>query len=195
MPIALDELDYDHTLHENRSAADAKLYVRFYTDIVPDPVATAESGIRKFRDATMVQIMVPGDKRNIVIREARDDDKQRFAKTYEAFQRNSSQGIDGYPLSQWAMVSRAMVEELKYLGFVTVEQVAGASDAACGKYPGLRELSRRATAWLQAQKDSAPLEQLNSALEARDAQIKEMQAQIAQLIASNGAKVDAKAAK
>lgn len=179
--MALETLDYDHTLFESRTKGDEKLYVRFYADIVPDPDATAQTGIRKFRDTVMIQIMVPGDKRNIVVREAREDDKERFAAAFKKFEDGNADVLDGFPLSQWPMASRAMVEELKYLGFHTVEHVARAADIACAKHPGLRELKSRAAAWLQAQQDAAPIEKLNSALESRDKEIEALKAQMAQM--------------
>ena len=179
----LETLEFDHTLFESRTKGDEKLYVRFFPDIVPDVDATAATGIRKFRDATMIQIMVPGDKRNVVIREAREDDKQRFAATHKKYEEGNSAVLDGFPLAQWPLASRAMVEELKYLGFVTVEHVANANDSACSRYPGLRELKTRATSWLQAQADAAPIEKLNTAIETKDKEIGALKQQMAEITA------------
>ncbi len=176
MPLA--ELDYDYRIHEQPHKGDEKLYVRFYRDILPDEHATQQTGIRKFRDAEFIQIMVPGDKRSVVVREVRESDKLRWPAVYKKFSEGSGEHIEGYPLAQWPLATRAMVEELKYLGFVTVEQVASATDLACSKHPGLRELSRRAQGWLQAQKDAAPIEKLNSELEKRDAEMAALKASL-----------------
>lgn len=182
MPLA--ELEFDHTLFdsENRKKGDEKLYVRFFSDVLPDDDATAATGMRKFRDAEMIQIMVPGSKTSIVVREVRDDDKHRFGDLYERF-KAGHESVVGYPLSQWPMATRAMVEELKYVGFVTVEQVAEANDMACQRYPGLRELKARAASWLAAQRDSAPIEKLNSEVEARNAEIAALKQQMAEMAA------------
>jgi uncharacterized coiled-coil protein SlyX len=175
----LAQLEYDYTVHSDRMKADDKLYVRFFMDVLPDDEATKTTGIKKFRDVEMVQIMVPGDKRNITIREARDSDKVRFARHYERFQANNKEeALDGFPLSQWGLLSKAQTEELRYLGFRTVEHVANANDSVMNKYPGLRELSKRAAAWLQAQANAAPVEKLNSALAERDQTIAAMKAQM-----------------
>lgn len=176
--MPLEELSYDHTVHEDRRKNDNRLMVRFYNDIIFDPDATKDAGIRKFRDCTMVQIMVPGDRRNIIVREARDDDKERFAKQYERFQSSGDEALDGYPLVQWPLVARSQVEELKYLGFRTVENVAHANEAAFAKYPGLRELSRRAQAWLEAQQGAAPIEKMNSVIDAQNEEIAQLRAQM-----------------
>lgn len=179
--MSLAELEFDHNLFSARTAGDSKLLVRFFHDILPDEEASAATGIRKFRDAEFVQIMVPGDKRNITIREVRDDDRTRFAKQYDMFKAGAENQVTGYPLKEWPLATRAVVEELKYLGFTTVEQVAEASDGIVGKYPGLRELQRRAQNWLQAQTSAAPMERLQNELATRDAQIKALQDQIAAL--------------
>lgn len=179
--MELDTLDYDHTMHENHSAADKKLYVRFFMEVMPDDIATAEAGMRKFRDAEMIQIMAPGDKRNIVVREVRHEDTTRFESLYQRFKATNESVPEGYPLAQWPMASRAMVEELKYLGFMTVEQVAGASDTAMTKSPGLRELQRRASAFIETQRQTAPVEKLQGLIEKQNEQIAAMQLQLAQL--------------
>lgn len=180
--MELETFDMDHRTFESRNAGDSKLYVRFFSDILPDPDASAATGIRKFRDAVMIQIMVPGDKRNIVIREAREEDKQRFPEIYRRFEEGAGEALDGFPLSQWPMATRAMVEELKYLGFITVEHVANATDQACGKHPGLRELKRRAEAWLKAQRDAAPIEQMSAQLEKLQQTNAALEAQMAELM-------------
>jgi hypothetical protein len=181
--MALAELEFDHTIFNEQHKGDDKLYVRFFNDIVPDPDKSAETGMRKYRDATMIQIMVPGDKRNIVVREAHEGDKQRFSKLYERFADGKGEHVDGYPLAQWPLASRAMVEELKWLGFQTVEQVAGANDASCSKYPGLRELKARAESWVAAQQGAAPIEKLNTELEKSNTQVAALQQQMAEMAA------------
>lgn len=180
--MELQELDYDHSIHERDRAGDDRLYVRFYKDVVPDEEATKAAGMRKFRDVDMIQIVVPGDKRNIVVREVRDDDKVRFEKYWGAYSQGVDEQVSGFPLSEWSMITRAIVEELKYLGFRTVEQLANASEASLGKYPGMRELQRRAKTWLESQLKAAPIEKMNAELETRDKQIQALQAQVQALM-------------
>ncbi len=160
--------------------------VRFYKDIIPDLEQTKATGIKKFRDCVMIQIMVPGDRRNIIVREVRDDDKLRFTKHWERFQSSDEETLDGYPLAQWALLSRAQVEELKYLGFRTVENVALANEAAFSKYPGLRELSRRAAAWLEAQNGAAPIEKMQSIIDSQAEMLVQLQTQMRALLEGAG---------
>lgn len=179
--MALAELDYDHTWHEREHAGDEKLFVRFYTEVLPDIEQSEATGMRKFRDAVMVQIMTPGAKNNIVVREARPDDIERFPKQYSQFTAGQEEDLTGFPLKEWPLCTRAMTEELRYLGFRTVEHIASATDAVIGKYPGMRELQRRAQTWLAAQKETAPLEKAMVELEKRDETIAAMQAQMAEM--------------
>jgi hypothetical protein len=194
----MQELEFDHKVFEQDRAGDDKLFVTFYPDVLPDEAASAATGIRKFRDADMIRIIIPGSKTNIIDREVRDDDKVRFPKQWERYKAGDSEQVIGFPLKEWPLATRAIAEELKYLGFRTVEQVAGASDAIASKYPGFRELQRRAKIWLEAQESAAPVQRMQSELEARDQQLalqkkqlEELAAKIAVLQAANGKKQEA----
>lgn len=177
--MELGTLDHDYKWHEDQWAGDSKLAVRFYMDVLPDEEASKQTGMRKFRDAEMVMIQVPGDRNNVVIREVRVDDRVRFEKLYEKFKQGVEEQASGFPLREWPAMTRAMAEELRYLGFHTVEQVANANDAALGKYPGLREVSVRARQWLALQEGAAPAEKLQAQVEELTAQLKALQAQVA----------------
>lgn len=181
--MALTELEYDHNMFEKQYGGDEKLVVYFFSEVLPDPEASAETGMKKFRDADMIHIQTPGDRLNIVIREARDDDKERFAAQFKKYKADADDQLTGYPLKEWPLATRAMAEELKHIGFRTVEQVAAANDQACSRYPGLRELSKRATAWLQAQNDAAPLEKLAEEVKKRDELLAAQAAQLAEMAA------------
>jgi hypothetical protein len=176
-------LDYDYTAHENRTRDDKKLYVRFFTDILLDEEASKAAGMRKFRDVEMIHIMVPGNKNNIIIREVRDEDKGRFSDQYTKFTENreAEEQLVGFPLSQWGSLSRATAEELRYLGFRTVESVAEAQDSVLSKHPGLRELQKRAKLWLESQKSTAPLDAAQAKLDEQTKTIESLQAQMAEM--------------
>lgn len=182
----LETLDYDHTVHEAREKHDDKLMVRFYKDVVPDEAGTKDAGYKKFREAIMVQIVVPGNRRQITIREAREDDIRRFEKHYNRFKANDEVQMDGFPLAQWPLMTRAQVEELRYFHFYTVEHVANAQESVMSKYPGLRELSRRAQAWLTTQKEAAPVEKLQTQIDDLAQQNKVLQEQIALFMKESG---------
>ena len=165
-----------------RYAGDAKLFVVFFLHPREDKAKTAESGRPMFLDEEYVRIMVPGDKDNVVIRPARDLDKQRFAKQYAAFQQGEGEIQEGTPLKAWPMMSRGQVEEMKFFGVYTVEQLADLADVHVGKFMALGKLKQQAQAYIQAAKDTAPLTQLNAAVEQKDAEIASLSQALEELI-------------
>lgn len=177
----MDTLDHDYTAHTKQGAGDDKLFVIFENYFTPDGVKTEEEGRPIFLDEVYIRIVTPGDRDNIIHRPMRPTDKFRFPKSWAAFNLDAQSIGDGTRLEEWTLMSRSMVEELKYLGFRTVESVAEANDAACGKVPGLREMSARAKAWLDKSKKTAEVTKAQAEIEKRDAQIAALQEQISQL--------------
>jgi hypothetical protein len=157
--------------------ADAQLHVEFYT---------REEGANK--GAPYVRIMAPGDKTNIIDQPLRDDHKQRFPRQwlyYQMQQNESAAEQIGTPLSQWHKdypeeINRDQIAELAILKFVTVEQLALASDGQLQRVGmggvGLREKARM---YLN-RKNRADA---NGELEETKRQLAELQAQMAALIA------------
>lgn len=174
--MPLEELAFDHKVFNDRYLADDKLYARFYQEVMPAGVV---NGIKKFENVEMISIMQPGNKLSMVVRVARPEDKERFAKSYAMFVNGKEEQFDGTPLKEWSAVdSPALLEELKYMGFRTVESVSKASDAACTNYPGMRMLKMRAERWLTLQAEKAPAVALEAALADRDKMLASMQEQM-----------------
>jgi hypothetical protein len=183
------EADYDITEQamlggENnaRFAHDSKLFVTFFKHPTQDQAKTLAEGRPMFREETYVRIMVPGDKDSIVVRPARDMDKQRFAKQHDAFEKGEGELHDGTPLKAWPMITRGQVEELKFFGVYTVEALADLADVHVQKFMGVGALKTQAQAYMQAAKDSAPLVQLNAALEDKDNEIAALNQAVQDLI-------------
>src|SRR5690606_9295016 len=112
----------------NRYKEDDKLAVAFFFSPVQDDEATAREGRPIFKDAEFIKILIPGDKTNVVVRQASQSDKDRFAQQYARFKNNQQEVLEGTPLEAWPLVTRSQVEELKYFGVRTVEQLAGMAD-------------------------------------------------------------------
>lgn len=149
-------------LDARQGQMDKNLYVRFFVDAVQDLEKTTLEGRPIFRDAEMVEIRVRGDRNNIVIREVTPQDKKRFKAAYADFKSDGEKLSSGTPLSQWPAMSRSMVEELKYLGFRTVEDVAAAEELAFNKVMGLRAMAEKAKYFLEQAKGLAPLDTLQA---------------------------------
>jgi hypothetical protein len=123
--------------------ADAQLHVEFYT---------REDGPNKGKP--YVRIQAPGDKTNIVDQPLRDDHKARFPRQWLYYQMQQSESAAqeiGTPLLHWHRenpdeLNKDQVAELNILKFVTVEQLALASDGQLQRVGmgaiGLREKAR-----------------------------------------------------
>lgn len=181
----MQEADYGMTeqamREQDRNRGDEHLYVQFFMYPLQDKAKTLEEGRPIFVDTEFVKIMVPGDKENIVTREVRESDKNRFPKQYLAFKNQEKELMEGTPLGKWSYVTAAQVEELKYFGILTVEQLANVSDGNAQKFMGINLLKRRAQEYLDASAEEAPVVQLQDELAKRDSQIEEQQSVIADL--------------
>jgi len=163
-------------LDSDVSNADAQLHVEFYVK---------DDGPGKGK--TYCRVMAPGDKTNIIDQPAREEDKARFPRQWLYFQTQQSDGVAaeiGTPLSAWHKdapeeITRDQIAELVILKFVTVEQLALASDAQLQRIGmggvGLRE---RAKLYLN-RKNRA---ESSAELEDTKRQLAELHAQMAALM-------------
>lgn len=157
----LDTLEYDHNVHNQASReADKSLAVRLFKAPVRNDDKSAQEGRPIFDDTLMIEIRVRGDRNSVIQRPVRPEDKMRFRDVFIAFEKGAEAGASGTPLSQWPLMTAAQVEEMKYLGFYTVENVAEAHDGVLGKFPGLRALQEKAKLYLEQAKGGAPMERL-----------------------------------
>ena len=159
------------------------LYVEFYLDAVPDPAATLEAGHPKFKEVPFVMIMVPGDKTSVIRRpvrtgQHRKDDNNRFHNEYVAFLQKKDAPVDGYPLTEWAAISKSQVLELQYFGFKTVEHLANITDTNAQKGMGLITLRNKARLFIETSKEGAPLLRMQEELKGRDDLIAALQMQM-----------------
>jgi len=147
-----------------------------------------------FDDVDFVVIEIPGEKESIVERPAKycgfepcraphpgACDVHRFFRQWTAYKQGKSEQTQGLDLKKWPGVERSQVEELAYHKVYTVEQLALMSDSNAERFLALRTKARE---YLAAAEKQAPMVEMRSELESRDAQIKKMQAQIEELIAA-----------
>lgn len=178
----------DFNLFTRANAGDETLFVVFYMGVLQNEGKTVEAGRPIFDDVECVKVIVPGDRNNVVDRPATTHDKQRFAKQYAAFKagKTGDEQVSGTRLTDWPFLTRAQIEEFRYLGIRTVEQLAEVRDDVCTKVPGMHQLKRNAQIWLDRAKGTA-----ESAKAAK--QITEQQNQIETLqrvVAAQGEKLE-----
>ncbi len=167
----MDTLDYDHEIFNSQQAeADKNLAVRFFSMPLRNETKSVEAGRPIYDDTQMIEIRVRGDRNNIVQRPVRDGDERRFRGAFEAHKRGTEALGSGTPLGEWPAMGAAMIEEMKYLGFTTVEQIAEANDGVCAKVPGLTHFKNKAKIFMEYAKGAAPIEQLSERVKELESQ-------------------------
>lgn len=155
---------------------------KFYTADVKDEAASSAKGRYVGRKVDMVRIIIPGDKHNIVERRVRENDKERWPKAYEAFRRMEDYVPDGTIIDTWPMLSRAQVEDLKYMNIFTVEQIADLPDDKLGSIGlGGRMMRKHAQAFIETSKRGAVPAQLVAENEQLRGQVGLLVQQVAEL--------------
>lgn len=151
---------------------DDNLSVRFSIEALENPAKTKEAGRPIFDETEMIEIRIPGDP-DIRKRPVNEGDKVRFARHYDAWKRNQNQEtVSGTPLSAWPLIKRSQVEEAKFFGVHTVEQLANIADVNLQRLgPGWPTLRQQSIDWLKKAEDGALLGKLRSELEERDRRI------------------------
>lgn len=171
------ELDH-HLFNLNQpDAGDAKLVAFFYMGVLQNEHRTSQEGRPMFDDIECIKIIVPGDKNSVIDRPATVADKRRFSKQYEMFRAGKSedQQVEGTPLTEWPFLSRAQVEELKYLGIRTVEHIADCRDDIAARVNGMHALKRNAQVWLGKAKSAGEASKTAKLIEDQAAQIAALQ--------------------
>lgn len=165
-----ETIDYDPAVHTTNSE-DAKMHVIFYMSFTKNESKSKEEGRAVFDDEPYTKIFTPGDRTNIIDRPTRQSDKMRWPAKWAQFSNNQDQRASGTPLVEWPIISRGQAEELKFLGFMTVEQVADVGDHI--SYMGIQSLKQKAKAFLEIAKgNTAPMEKMSSDLKESQALLK-----------------------
>jgi hypothetical protein len=140
----------DMAMNNSRYHGDESLLVRFYTHPRKNLTKSEEENRPIFEDTTYIEIMQPGNKDSIIQRPATARDKQRFAQHFQRFEaRVSDDQVEGTLLSEWPQVTRAQVEELRFLNIRTVEQLAVVSDSNAQNIMGIQMLKSKAQKYLE----------------------------------------------
>ena len=158
--------------------------LRFFSDPVEQSGLSAEQGRPVFKDVDMVGITNPGSRDEIVVsaeKKAKTD--EYIAWAYAKWKKTQEQVVDGTPVETVPFLSKAVVLELKAINIHSLENLAEAPEPAIQRMMGLRELKKKAQAYLAAAKDTAILSKMQHELNQRDQTIAAMKAQMDQMSA------------
>ena len=131
-----------------------------------------------FHDREYVEIRIPGNKDEIRVRPVRETDRLNWPREYEAFKNGQTAPQTGTPLEQLPFMLKSQVEEYAFFGVRTAEQLVSMPDDLAQKFVGHQGLKHRVQAFVDAAAGAAPAEKLRTELEARDAQIALLMAQM-----------------
>lgn len=170
--------------------------VRFFQEAKQLGFESEAAGHPVFRDVDMVEIQIPGDMNNNVVKEVTEKEMRAFPREYEAYKRGLEPSVDGIPLEQWPLLTPAQVKNYKAWNFATVEQIAGMSDLFAGKIGmGVNGHIAAAKAYIANAKDSALAQKQAVEIERKDQQIADLQRQINELASMIQREESAPAAK
>ena len=163
--------------------ADENLLVKFFLKTRPKKgLAPHENA--QFIEVEYIEIRVAGARDPQACRPASEVDKQRFPRHYAAFKQRVELPEEGFPLAEWPLINRSMVETLTFMNVKTVEQLANLNDTHVSSIMGGAGFKQKAQAWLKDRNSNDALARENSTLKA---QMAEVQAQMAELLAAQKA--------
>lgn len=178
-----------------RFAEDNKLYIEFYRTPFLHAGKSQQEGRAIYEERDCIRIHVPGDKLTVIERPIDEIDRVRFADRYSKWRAGQAEAVTGTPLSALPGMNPAKVEEYKFYKIMTVEQLAGATDAIGQKFMGFQSDKQRAKAFLEVAAGNAPIEKLQNEIDAERnarlesaAALEQVQAELAALKSAMGKK-------
>lgn len=156
----------------NRFAGDSRLHVSFSMRPLFNEEESGKAQRPIYEDREFIQIMIPGDKQNIILRVAEDFDRQRFPEHYAKFKAGASQVI-GTPLANAGIFPASRCEEFAHFGIRTVEQLANANDNLAPRFMGFHGDKAAAQKWLDKLTGGEALLKKIEVLEAQLSALKE----------------------
>jgi len=191
--MSTDVLDFAMNFDDNQqSEADKRLLVAFFKDTVKNETKSIAAGRPIFDEIDLVKIITPGS-RDSFIGDATEQYQHRFKAQWERYKAGQAQAVSGTPLNMLPWLSVSQIAEFSAVGCQTVEQLVGMPDAVSQKFMGHHAIKQKALAYLDAATSAAPMLKLQSELDKRDEQIKELQTQMAAIIAASEKKAAVKA--
>ena len=177
-----DELDFEMNFEQQQqSEADRKLFVIFFKGTVKNETKSIAEGRPIFDEIDLVKIMTPGS-RDTFVGDATPDYQARFPQQWARYKANQSQEDGGTPLNMVPWLTVGQIEEFKAFNVRTIEGLAGMADSVAQKFMGFHEFRRKAQAYLEAAKETAPIHKMQAELQKRDDEIAQLKETVANLV-------------
>ena len=151
----------DMALNRVAGNGDETMLVKFENISRHNEAKSKEAGTPIHEMVTFISIRTPGQRDEEVKRAIRPADKLRFPEHWKAFNdRENIPQAEGTPLSEWAGVNAAQIEEFKYLHITTVQQLVNVSDTNANNIRGFYAIKEKAIAYLNSALDNKAAEEL-----------------------------------
>jgi hypothetical protein len=137
---------------------------KFYYEWVADTSKPKGDGTFEEKQVEMIMVEYPGaDKTPVRIT---DQIREEYAAEYNAWKKGVEIPVTGTPLTKWSAMPRAVCEEMERFGFLTLEQLSSANDAAANKLGPLKSWVKKAKEFEKAaNSDQAKVAALTEQLE------------------------------
>lgn len=141
-------------VHTVQHGDDNDVPVRFFQKAVQNKFRSKQENRPIFEDKDFIRIFYVGS-RDYLDREATEQDKRRFSRQWEAYQKQEKHSWQGTPLASYPGMTEAMKNTLEYYHVYTVEGLVSSSDATLDQVGmGARELQKNAKAWVEHAKEN-----------------------------------------
>lgn len=158
---------------------DTSMVVMFFLKPIRNAAKSAEEGRPWFDDKVFVRIHPPGERLNIIEREANDSDKRRFPMQWAQYRENAPQTADGTPIDMLFADKPSVAAMLKASGVHTVEQCAKLSAHAIETIGmGAQQWVNDAQRYLEVADKGVKASQLKRALDEKDQKINTLENKI-----------------
>lgn len=163
---------------------DDKLIVGFYKKSVSNAARSREMGIPFHESKDFVKIQHPGETLNIVDRPVLDDDKRRWPRQWDNYQRGVNQVPDGVPLSLLFPAAPHIVTMMRGYNIHTVEQLSNLSAEAISTVGmGAQDWVNAAQRYMERANKGVDHHKFETALAKKDQQIAALTRQVEEVTA------------
>lgn len=170
-----------------------KVATRFFFRAEEDVAATEKAreedpeALPRFKDVEFVEMHIPGDKLNIVVKPVDATIRKLYAKRYADWKAGRQDVLTGIPLQELPGVFESQIQTLQFAKVRTVEELADLSDEVLQRLGiGYRALSVRAKAYLDKARGGAQEAKLQKAIAEKDAQVAALTKRLEALEAKGG---------
>jgi hypothetical protein len=123
----------------------------FYPRAIPDKPASREARRPRYKMQPYIRIMQPGETSLVLDRPVKQEDTERFPQQWQRFLARQQNSVEGTPLEAMFPFHPEIVANCKASNILTVEALAGLSDAAMAAFGfGSGEMRERARRYLTA---------------------------------------------